>query len=260
MKKILLVALIVMSASNVCAEQSDAASAAQSWKAYANGGQIEAVYHTEAAGQESKYATETRRLVNELKSIPVSEYEENYIRYSKLVEYNPNVQKYADKTAFYKSKMDEKKEKEKSDAQKRKNSEWSYSTSTDDMTSKKVKTAKVISGNEHYFSFPYTGAQSAVLILRKHPRYGNDVMLTIQRGQFLCGPYRNNKILVRFDDDKPKRFTCSDPADNDSSIIFINGYNKFVSYAKKAERIRIEATIYQEGAPVWEFKTKDLIF
>lgn len=103
------------------------------------------------------------------------------------------------------------------------------------------------------------GAQRATLILRKHPRYGKDVILTIERGQFLCS-FDGCNVMVKFDEHKPLRFSASEPSDHSTTVIFINDYAGFVARAKKSKKIYIEAQFFQEGARVFEFTSKGLNF
>lgn len=212
--------------------------------------------------------SETKRIVAELRNIPASEYKKNYQLYARLVDYNPGVEKYVKKAGFYKAKWEVNKTeieaKERVEAEEIRLAasypKWSYNSWEDDMTSKTVKSASVRSINTLHFNSPYAGAQKATLSLRKHPRHGKDVMLQIERGQFACHRNYKNKLLVRFDDDKAITFTCLEPDDNDSTVIFIRGYDRFVSRAKKAKKIRINRTIYRNGSPTMEFYVKGLKF
>ena len=207
-----------------------------------------------------------KRIVKELKKIPASEFKKNLDLYTKLVAYNPGVERYIKKAGFYKAKWDanrlkiEKKEKAEREEKRLAASypKWAYRSNTEAMTSKTAKYATVRSINSLNFGFPYSGSQKATLTIRNHPTYGKDVLLSIEKGQFLCRTYSNDKVLVRFDDAKAISFRCLEPADNSSTTIFIQGYSRFVNRAKKAKKIRIQTNIYQEGAPVMEFYTKGL--
>src|SRR2546428_9086484 len=66
------------------------------------------------------------------------------------------------------------------------NPPWAYATNTDQISGQVVLLAKVESTNAVQFGFPYQGEQRATLMLREHPRFGFDIMLYIQKGQFLC--------------------------------------------------------------------------
>lgn len=131
-------------------------------------------------------------------------------------------------------------------------SAWQYSEGVDSMTGKITATASLRSTNSFEFGFPYSGAQHAALTLRKHPRYGNDIILSIEQGQFMPG-IDGVAVLVRFDEDRPVRFWAVGPADHGTTTLFIGSYARFVSALRKAERVQISTKVYQEGEPVFNF-------
>jgi len=116
--------------------------------------------------------------------------------------------------------------------------------------------AIVQSTNTVNFDFPYRGSQHATLTLRTHPRYGKDVIFSIERGQLLCNSYDGCNVLIRFDDGQAQTFSASGPSDNSTEMLFIRNYYKFVAGMLKAELIRISAQVYQEGSPVFEFDVR----
>lgn len=132
-------------------------------------------------------------------------------------------------------------------------SQWSYSQDADPMGKGSTYGASVVSSNTVSFDFPYNGPQHGELILRTHPRYGKDVILVIERGQFLCRSYEDCQVLIRFDDKNPSTYAAVGPSDGSSNHIFIRGYSKFISSMMSAKRVRISAEIYQEGSPAFEF-------
>lgn len=132
-------------------------------------------------------------------------------------------------------------------------SQWDYREDKDPMGKGSAYFASVLSTNTVNFGFPYSGAQHGTLTLRTHPRYGKDVILRIERGQFLCPSYDGCTVLVRFDEGKAIRYSAAGAADNSTETIFIRGYSSFVGHLEKSKRVRISANVYQEGAPVFEF-------
>lgn len=120
-----------------------------------------------------------------------------------------------------------------------------------------AKYASISSVNLVDFDFPYAGAQRARLLLRIHPKYGKDVILSIERGQFLCGIDGCN-ITVRFDDGKPANYSVTEPADHKTTMLFIDEYSRFVSRLKRAKKLQIEARFYQQGNHVFEFDVSGL--
>jgi len=132
------------------------------------------------------------------------------------------------------------------------NQGWDYTHFADDMSSKLVYNASIKSINTVNFAFPYQGEQRAYLTLRTHPRYGKNVILNIEKGQFLC-KFNGCKVLIRFDDGQAVSYSVSEPSDHNSTSIFINNYAGFVSKMLAAKKVRIQAEFYREGSPTFEF-------
>lgn len=132
-------------------------------------------------------------------------------------------------------------------------SQWNYRQDKDPMGKGTAYFASVLSNNTVNFGFPYSGLQHATLTIRTHPRYGKDVILGIERGQFLCPSYDGCTVLVRFDESKAIGYSAAGADDNSTETIFIRGYSGFVAHLEKSKLVRISANVYQEGAPVFEF-------
>lgn len=131
--------------------------------------------------------------------------------------------------------------------------QWTYTSSEDKMTGGTSYQARVISTNTVTFGPPYGGPQNGRLTLRTDPRNGKDVIFRIERGQLRCHSYDDCDVLVRFDDEKPERLAGVGPDDRNSQTVFIGNYEKFVTKLRKAKIVRISMSIYQQGAPVFEF-------
>lgn len=135
--------------------------------------------------------------------------------------------------------------------------QWLYSQSKDPMSKGTTYNAQVLSSNTVNFDFPYAGSQNARLTLRDDPRYGKDLIFSIEKGQILCHSYEDCTVLIRFDDEKATNYSAVGPADNSTETIFIRNYSRFVEKMLKAKRVRISMNIYQEGSPVFEFDVSD---
>jgi len=134
---------------------------------------------------------------------------------------------------------------------------WNYDESSDAMGKGTIKYATVKSTNQIEFAFPYASPQRATLQIRKHPRYGNNAILSIERGQFIC--YSDDCYIdARFDDGKAQRYNASEPTDNSHTVIFINNYSKFIGNLRKAHTLRIEAPFYNEGNRVFQYDVEGL--
>lgn len=131
--------------------------------------------------------------------------------------------------------------------------QWSYSQVADAMSKGMAYHAVVSSSNTVEFDFPYAGAQHARLNLRIDPRYGKDIIFSIEKGQILCTSYENCTVLVRFDDEQATNYSAVGSSDNSTETIFIYNYGRFVEKMLKAKQVLISTNIYQQGAPVFEF-------
>jgi len=134
---------------------------------------------------------------------------------------------------------------------------WRYNETMEQMGRGIVKHAQVNSLNEISFDFPYRGAQRATLWLRSHPKHGKDVMLSVERGQFLCR-IGGCTVAVRFDEGRVQSFSAAGPADHSTTTLFLSGHDRFVSAAKNSKRVAIEATFFQEGTRVFKFDVEGL--
>lgn len=138
-------------------------------------------------------------------------------------------------------------------------SSWSYDEYQDKMGRGIIKTASVRSINEFQFDFPYQGAQRATLALglRSHPEYAQVVVLSIERGQFLCG-IADCYVTVRFDQGKAQEFIAAEPSDNSTTSLSITNYDSILAGLRKSKKVYIEAQFFQEGTQVFEFDVSGL--
>lgn len=139
-----------------------------------------------------------------------------------------------------------------------KKSKWVYNEFKDPMTSGTTKTARITSENRIELDFPYQGGTYAEIMLRKDPREGTDMMLSISKGQIVCHSFMGCKIAVRFDEKKAINFRVNEPADHSNDAIFLVPGKKFVAAARGAKRVVIEIPLYDAGSPVFEFDIEGL--
>lgn len=133
-------------------------------------------------------------------------------------------------------------------------SQWNYSSDEDTM-GRKRSFAHVTSTNTLHFDFPYQGSQYGTLTIRKSARWGTNVAVRIERGQFLCG-IDECTVNVRFDTGPIQRFSAGGPDDQSTTTLFLNNEGRFISQLRKAKVVRIEATFYQEGSQALEFNVE----
>ena len=131
---------------------------------------------------------------------------------------------------------------------------WRYDEEQDEMTDAMAYWAGLTSDNTEYFDFPYDGGSQLNLWVRKHPKYGTDVIIKITKGQLLCNEYNGtNHVTVRFDDSPAKKYNTVEPTDISSDQLFLLGAKDFISRAKKAKTIKIEIPVFEEGDRVFKF-------
>ena len=125
---------------------------------------------------------------------------------------------------------------------------------TDEMTGKVTRFASLESSNAHTFGFPYQGETRARLLMRTKGS-SRDVIVTIDQGQIICHSFSACRVEVRFDDAPPEKYRGGEAADHDPTVVFLSPAGKFMAKARKAKKIKIALTIYQEGTRIFEFDT-----
>lgn len=131
--------------------------------------------------------------------------------------------------------------------------DWVYRAFRDKLGKGKIRVARLFSRNDVNFGFPYSGSQPMRLELREHPRYGRNVVLIMERGQF-----GTSSIAIRFDDGPVQTFALRPADDGSRNVAFVSGYDQFVSKLRKAKILKIEAPFYQEGTRTFEFDVHGL--
>lgn len=132
---------------------------------------------------------------------------------------------------------------------------WYYRSETDPMTSKKVLTATVSSESPFALDFPYQGAQNARITLRRHPKWGKDVIFQIERGQLTCDVYEC-PLRVRFGDGETVTYRAARAEDHSSEVAFIQEYDSFLKRMRAVDSIKIQFSVYRGGTIVQEFNVR----
>lgn len=131
---------------------------------------------------------------------------------------------------------------------------WTESTSKDEMTDETNVWSTLTSDNVFEFQFPYDGGSRLTINVRYRKQDGNQVILSINKGQLLPSDYNGNNVVVRFDDDAPMTFTTKESADYNSNLLFLNNPQKFINKAKTAKKIKIQVPVFEEGQPLFQFE------
>jgi hypothetical protein len=106
------------------------------------------------------------------------------------------------------------------------------------------------------FDFPYEGGSKGELTLRNSPKNGKDAILSVTKGQFMCG-LESCRVNIRIDEGAPISMNADRAADGSSNVIFLP-YSAMVRYLRAAKVLRVEATFYDQGSRVLEFHPRGL--
>ena len=137
---------------------------------------------------------------------------------------------------------------------------WQYKESKDEMRNKTSYFASKLSNNAVNLTFPYQGGSKISLMLRKHSEYGNDVMLSLSKGQFTCR-IDGCHISVKFDEGNVEKYSMSEPESGTNDVLFISdskSIKKFMDKLKKSKKMVIEVQIYDYGRAQFTFDTQGL--
>ncbi|HXS50481.1 MAG TPA: hypothetical protein VN713_10185 [Sphingomicrobium sp.] len=135
---------------------------------------------------------------------------------------------------------------------------WSYSTDTDQVRGGTTYYATTTSTNSIHQDFPYSPETTMTLTVRKSPAYGTDVLLQISSGQMMCPSYEGCSGTIRFDSSPPQAIEFNGPTDSSSEVVFVRNASSFLAKLKKAKKLVVEKTLYEAGAPQFEFNVAGL--
>jgi len=135
---------------------------------------------------------------------------------------------------------------------------WDYSTKTDKVRGGTSYSATTTSTNTIHQDPPYDSDTSMTLTVRHAPSSGLNIILRISSGQFMCPSYEGCSGTARFDDGSAERIRFTGPDDDSSETIFVEGEKSFLAKLKRSKRLIIEKTLYQAGAPQFEFDVHGL--
>jgi hypothetical protein len=196
------------------------------------------------------HTEQTNALLIQLKDMAANDLKGRRAIYKALVDLDPRPD-YIEKVAALDLQMKDLKERENL------GTIWEYQESTDELTRQRSKSAMVNSTNVLEFEFPYSGKQRGQLTVRTHPRYGQDVIISVTKGQFLCG-VESCLINVRFDEGNIQQYAVSEPDDHSTTSLFIQNRAQFLANVRRSKTVRIEAQFFQSGTRVLEFAVDGL--
>lgn len=131
---------------------------------------------------------------------------------------------------------------------------WDISTEKDEMYNSTSVWASLTSNNTSQFANSIRGDTYLKLVVRHTKKFGTDVYLQVETGQFFGSEYYGtDHINVKFDDGAVRKYKFSESSDGSSDVIFIEKAQDFISHLKKAKVILIEAPFYNEGVQRFTF-------
>lgn len=136
-------------------------------------------------------------------------------------------------------------------------SNWRYDSDVDKMRGNTTYYADATSLNSANFQFPYQGESHLHIILRNKGE-GNDVMFSIDKGQFHCS-YDGCEISVKFDNEAIKTYTVNEADAGKNDVVFLaSGEDAFIKKLKTSKKVIIEAPFFQEPRTQFDFDTAGL--
>ena len=121
------------------------------------------------------------------------------------------------------------------------------------MTGNQTRTATLRSTNSLSLGFPYEGRNHGFIQVRQHPRWGLDVIISVEKGQIMCRSDDCN-VNVRFGEAQPVVYRGSEPADNSSNVVFLNSTRGFINNASRVDKILVQMSFYQNGTQILTFE------
>lgn len=135
---------------------------------------------------------------------------------------------------------------------------WKYEKSNDQLRSQTREIATVRSKNTANIGTPY-GVIGADLIVRLKDREIIEILISVDRGQIMnCNSFGYNVILAKFDDHPAQSFSCSEPSDRSSNVIFVSPSEDFYQNIKEGRNLIIELTFFQGGVHQFSFNVSGL--
>jgi hypothetical protein len=135
-------------------------------------------------------------------------------------------------------------------------SNWTYSTSRDQVRNADIASASVRSDNTVNLDFPY-GTVGMTMTVRRHPEYGLDVIFQVDEGQILCSSYEGCHGTINIDG-HTKRISLNGSADNNPAVVFARSPASVLRDLQRSHRVIIELPFYQNGNQQFTFNTSDL--
>ena len=134
---------------------------------------------------------------------------------------------------------------------------WLAGESKDEMRGTKSRYWTNTSLNTVNFKFPYQGEQSGtIMFIGTNER---SLLFYVQKGQLICHSgykYGTCFVLVKFDESKAQYIEASKVSDESTTISIRDP--AFLKRLNKSKRLAIQAEIYHNGMPIFQFDVTGL--
>lgn len=132
---------------------------------------------------------------------------------------------------------------------------WNYQRPMDKISGEKGLLASTTSLNNVVSSFGIK--DHAILVVKEHPRYGEQIILVLKRSQFVCES-EGCDIKIRFDNQEPISKKGYEPDDGNTSVLNLGYSEDFLRSLIDSKVMHIEVPIYRGGRQVIDFNTSNL--
>ena len=140
---------------------------------------------------------------------------------------------------------------------------WSTGSFGDKMEGTVTNYTRQRSTDWNSFKFPYEGKTYAYFQINDD----GHATFEIDRGQIQCSSYNGCSLKIKIDNQKPIYISAAQNNNGKSDYVSIctgtdpgtyycNG-KSFIKSLKGAKKILVEAQVFQEGNPVWEFDVSE---
>lgn len=132
---------------------------------------------------------------------------------------------------------------------------WVKNVSKDEMRGTEIVNVATESINQVSFDFPYNGGSSLLLLVRRNDS-GNDLIIRITKGQFLCSSFDGCEVNFKFDQNPIQSITMVGAESHDSDILFVKNSKTTASLIEKiksSKTVIVEPSFYKEGKHQFTF-------
>ncbi|MEI8185242.1 MAG: hypothetical protein WCG19_00975 [Chlorobiaceae bacterium] len=131
---------------------------------------------------------------------------------------------------------------------------WIYEKITVDAFQKELYSATTRSCNSIKLSFPYTGLNHGLIMIRKFKDAEPEALFAVDKGQLFTG----ENIRVKFDDGNAEWIKVYAPSDRRTDLLFIADPINFINQIKNAKKLTVAVQFAPGGEKVFNFNLDGL--